>query len=145
MQAVGIDHVVLRVSDLERAVAFYRDVLGLAIDRRREGLGLVHMRAGPSLVDLVDVAGPLGQRGGGAAGPTGRNMDHLCLQIAGFDAEKIRAELEAAGTPPGTIASRYGANGDEVTIYLTDPDGNGLELRGAGPRPAVPGADPAQT
>ena len=70
MQAVGIDHVVLRVSDLERAVAFYRDVLGLAIDRRRENLGMVHMRAGPSLVDLVEVGGPLGRQGGAAPGPT---------------------------------------------------------------------------
>jgi glyoxylase I family protein len=134
MQAIGIDHVVLRVRDLERAVAFYRDVLGLAVDRVRDNLGMVHMRAGPSLVDLVDVNGPLGRQGGAAPGAEGRNMDHLCLQVAAFNPDTVRAELEAAGVTVGKITSRYGANGDEVTIYLTDPDGNGLELRGGASR-----------
>jgi len=131
MQAIGIDHVVLRVADLERSVAFYRDVLGLAVDRRRDDLGMIHMRAGPSLVDLVDVGGKLGLPGGAAAGAEGRNMDHLCLCIADFDADAVRAELEASGVPVGEIDTRYGASGEGVSVYLKDPDGNGLELRGA--------------
>ncbi|MGE3745292.1 MAG: VOC family protein [Sphingomonadaceae bacterium] len=130
MKAIGIDHLVLRVSDLERSVAFYRDVLGLTVDRRRNDLGLVHMRAGSSFIDLVDVTGKLGQRGGGAAGAECRNMDHLCLRVADFDETKITAELEAFSVPIGEIDIRYGANGDGVSIYLEDPDGNGLELRG---------------
>lgn len=84
MKAIGIDHVVLRVADLERAVAFYHDVLGLELDRRREELGLIHMRAGRSFVDLVSVTGKLGRAGGSAAGSDRRNMDHLCLVMAGF-------------------------------------------------------------
>lgn len=130
MQAIGIDHVVLRVTDLDRSVAFYRDVLGLSVDRVRENLGMVHMRAGPSLVDLVDVNSRLGQLGGAPPGAEGRNMDHLCIQVAAFDPETVRAELQAKGVTVGEIRRRYGANGEEVTVYLTDPDGNGLELRG---------------
>ena len=130
MQAIGIDHVVLRVTNLDRSVAFYRDVLGLSVDRVRENLGMVHMRAGPSLVDLVDVNSRLGQLGGAPPGAEGRNMDHLCIQVAAFDPETVRAELAAKGVQVGEIRRRYGANGEEVTVYLTDPDGNGLELRG---------------
>lgn len=130
MEAIGIDHVVLRVGDLERSVAFYRDVLGLTVDRRRDELGLVHMRAGASFVDLVDVAGKLGLPGGGVAGAKHRNMDHLCLRIADFDATKIAAELTEFGIPVGEIDARYGANGEGISVYLRDADGNGLELRG---------------
>ncbi|MEW9856343.1 VOC family protein [Novosphingobium sp. M1R2S20] len=130
MKAIGIDHVVLRVSDLERSMAFYRDVLGLTLDRRRDDLGLIHMRAGCSFVDLVDVAGELGQRGGSAAGAQRRNMDHLCLRVENFDETRIAAELEALGVTIGEVDVRYGATGDGVSMYLTDPDGNGVEIRG---------------
>lgn len=130
MKAIGIDHVVLRVSNLERSVAFYLDVLGLTLDRRRDDLGLIHMRAGCSFVDLVDLAGKLGQHGGVASGGQCRNMDHLCLRIENFDEDTIAAELEAAGISVGETGIRYGAKGDGVSIYLTDPDGNGIEVRG---------------
>lgn len=130
MEAVGIDHVVLRVGDLERSVAFYRDVLGLVVDRRRDDLGLVHMRAGASFVDLVEVAGKLGTAGGGMPGDKNRNMDHLCLRIADFEAAKIAEELAAHGIRVGEPDTRYGASGDGISIYLRDLDGNGLELRG---------------
>jgi glyoxylase I family protein len=131
MKAVGIDHVVLRVTDLERSIAFYRDILGLTVDRRRPDLGLIHMRAGASFIDLVDVAGDLGLTGGRAAGTQGRNMDHLCLRIGDMDVDGIVQNLEASGVPPGEIGHRYGADGDGLSVYLKDPDGNGLELRGA--------------
>lgn len=129
MQTTGIDHVVLRVRDLDRMIAFYRDVLGCEVAHRQDDLGLVHLRAGASLIDLVDVAGTLGRRGGGA--PTGEagNMDHLCLRVADFDVDAIRLELRAQGVEVGEIAERYGASGRATSIYLRDPEGNGLELR----------------
>ena len=53
-----IDHIVLRVTDLERSIRFYQAVLGCTLVKRREDLGMVHLRAGASMIDLVDVEGP---------------------------------------------------------------------------------------
>jgi glyoxylase I family protein len=58
-----IDHLVLRVRDLARSIRFYGQVLGCHVERQREHLGLAHLRAGASMIDLVDVAGKLGARG----------------------------------------------------------------------------------
>lgn len=125
----GIDHVVLRVTNMERAIAFYSGVLGCQVEHRQDTLGLVHLRAGTSLIDLVDVAGKLGRMGGSAPGPEGRNMDHLCLRIADFDVDRITSELAAKGVVIGETAQRFGSTGEATSIYLTDPEGNGLELR----------------
>jgi catechol 2,3-dioxygenase-like lactoylglutathione lyase family enzyme len=133
MRTIGIDHVVLRVRDLDRMVAFYEDVLGCRVVHRQDDLGLVHLRVGESLVDLVDVAGVLGMKGGPAPdadGNAGRNMDHLCLRVADFDAASIRQELQAQGVEVDEAAERYGASGKALSVYLRDPEGNGLELRG---------------
>jgi len=125
-----IDHVVLRVSDLESMTRFYCDVLGAGVARRRPDLGLIHLRAGASLVDLVAVDGPLGKPGGAAPGNEGRNMDHLCLRIEPFDQAAIVAHLAAHGVAVGEIGRRFGAEGMALSIYLTDPEGNVVELRG---------------
>jgi glyoxylase I family protein len=125
----GFDHVVLRVKDMERAIGFYSGVLGCQVVHRQDELGLVHLRAGTSLIDLIDVAGKLGHAGGRAPGPEGRNMDHLCLRIADFDVERITQELTSKGVAVGETARRYGSTGEATSIYLTDPEGNGLELR----------------
>lgn len=129
MQVVGIDHVVLRVTDLERMVDFYTRVLGCPVDHRQDALGLVHLRAGSSLIDLVDISGPLGGTHG-APHPDGRNMDHICLRVAAFDPDQIARELQAQGIEPGEIGLRYGSTGQATSLYLRDPEGNGLELRG---------------
>ena len=126
----GIDHLVLRVVNLERMIGFYCDVLGCSIERRREDLGLVHLRAGQSLLDLVPVDGYLGRKGGGAPGKEGRNLDHFCFRVEPFDELAIRQRLESAGVTIGETASRYGADGDGPSIYLTDPEGNTVELKG---------------
>lgn len=129
METIGIDHVVLRVHDLEKMARFYSRVLGCPVERRRDDLGMIHLRAGPSLIDLVAVDGKLGRAGGRAPGVEGRNMDHLCLRIADFDAQRIRRELEEAGVATGEQGVRHGASGSAVSLYLRDPEGNGLELR----------------
>ena len=126
-----IDHLVLRVKDLERATAFYRDVLGSELVRRRDDLGLMHLRAGASLIDLVSVDGPLGQKGGAAAGPEARNLDHLCLRIDPFDEAAIVAHLLACGVAPhGPAQNNFGAEGQGPSLYFSDPDGNTVELKG---------------
>lgn len=126
----NIDHVVLRVTDLERALRFYRDVLGCREERRRDDIGLIQLRVGAQLIDLVPVDSPLGRRGGAAPGSEGRNMDHLCLRLDPFEDPVIRAWLNAHGVAAGPTESRYGAEGFGPSIYLDDPDGNTIELKG---------------
>jgi glyoxylase I family protein len=126
----GIDHIVLRVRDPAAMERFYVEVLGLTVDRRQERLGLVQLRAGAQLIDLVDVAGMLGQMGGAPPGPEGRNLDHICLALEDFDLAAVEAHLTAHGVAVGESGRRYGATGFGVSLYLTDPEGNGLELRG---------------
>ena len=72
----------------------------------------------------------LGRQGGAPPGAEGRNLDHFCLNIEGFDPAEVEAHLKAHGITPGESGVRYGAGGFGVSIYLTDPEGNGLELRG---------------
>ncbi|MBS0244718.1 MAG: VOC family protein [Proteobacteria bacterium] len=126
----GLDHVVLRVSNVPMMRDFYCNVLGCRLEKVQAALGLYQLRAGTSLVDLVDINGEIGRKGGAAAGSEGRNMDHLCLRIEPFDPVAIRAHLVAHGFTPGDVASRYGADGQGPSIYLTDPEGNGVELKG---------------
>ena len=126
-----LDHVVLRVRDVSAMQAFYCDVLGCAVERRQEALGLVQLRAGRSLIDLVDVDGSIGRMGGAAPGAEGRNMDHLCLRAEPFDREAIVAHLQAHGVRIGDFGSRFGAEGVGPSQYLFDPEGNLVELKGA--------------
>lgn len=125
-----IDHLVLRVADPARMIAFYRDVLGCAIARRQDEIGLIQLAAGRSLIDLVDVAGKLGRMGGAAPGSEGRNLDHLCLRVEPFDEAAIRAHLARHGVAAGETASRFGAEGEGPSIYISEPEGNTVELKG---------------
>ena len=125
-----IDHVVIRARDPAALEAFYREVLGCTVERRQDGIGLVQLRAGASLIDLVDVNGKLGRMGGAAPGREGHNMDHLCLRIDPFDREAIAAHLQAHGVAVGDYGSRYGAEGEGPSQYLSDPEGNVVELKG---------------
>jgi glyoxylase I family protein len=130
-----IDHVVLRVRDGAAMQAFYCDVLGCSVERRQDDIGLIQLRAGESLIDLVPVDGKLGRMGGAAPGSEGRNMDHLCLRAEPFDREAIVAHLEAHGVRVGDFGSRYGAEGEGPSQYLFDPEDNLVELKGP-PDPA---------
>ena len=126
----ALDHVVLRVVDLDRARAFYGDVLGCAFEKWQEKFGLLQLRAGTSLIDLIAIDGPLGKAGGAAAGREGRNVDHFCLAIDPFEEGAIRAHLAAHGVECGEAVPRYGAEGVGPSLYITDPDGNVVELKG---------------
>jgi glyoxylase I family protein len=125
----GLDHLVLRVKDPAAMERFYVEVLGLTVERRQDAIGLLQLRAGAQLVDLVAVDGMLGKAGGAAPGETGRNLDHFCLNLEDFDLATVIAHLEAHGVAVGESGRRYGAGGFGVSLYLTDPEGNGLELR----------------
>lgn len=126
-----IDHVVFRVSDVERSIRFYEAVLGCSVERRRPDLGLVHLRAGSALIDLVDVAGKLGLRGGPAPGAEARNVDHVCLRIEPFDERALLEHLAACAVEPrGPVARNFGAEGVGPSLTIEDPDGNAIELKG---------------
>ena len=127
---LGIDHVVLRVTDMEAALRFYSDVIGCREERRVDDLGLVQLRAGRALIDLVAVDGRLGRAGGAPPGEEGRNMDHLALRIEDFDEAALRAHLTSHGVEVGEVATRYGAEGDGPSLYIRDTDGNTIELKG---------------
>jgi catechol 2,3-dioxygenase-like lactoylglutathione lyase family enzyme len=126
----GLDHLVLRVADIERSVAWYRGVLGCRVERVLPSIGLTQLRAGRALIDLVDINGPAGRQGGAAPGRKRRNLDHFCIQLEAFDEKRIGAHLRRRGVPPGEVARRYGALGHGPSMYLTDPDGNVVELKG---------------
>lgn len=115
----AIDHVVLRVRDLQRMVAFYTDVLGAEFVAHRPEFNMTHLRAGSSMIDIQ--AGDAG---------SGRNMDHFCLRVEPFIESEIVQHLRSHGVTVGDIKPRYGAEGNGVSIYLTDPEGNQVELKG---------------
>jgi glyoxylase I family protein len=125
----GIDHVVFRVVDLDRMARFYIDVLGARFEKHQEAAGLYQLRIGDALIDLVPVDGKLGAMGGAAPGAEGRNVDHVCFRVLPWDGDAILAELSGHGIE-GEIVSRYGAEGEGPSIYLHDPEGNMLELKG---------------
>ena len=114
-----IDHVVLRVRDMEKMVRFYCEVLGAEFVAFRPDFNMTHVRAGSSMIDMV------------AMDPgSGRNMDHFCLRVDPFSESEIVAHLKAHGVAVGDVKTRYGAEGNGASIYLTDPEGNQVELKG---------------
>jgi glyoxylase I family protein len=125
-----IDHLVLRVRDVDRMIRFYGEVLGCPVHRIDERIGLVQLRAGRGLIDLVPLDSELGRRGGAAPGVEGRNLDHFCLRVEDWNAAAITAHLRAHGVEPGPVAPRFGAEGLGPSLYVTDPEGNTVELKG---------------
>lgn len=125
-----LDHVVFRVRDVERMLDFYCRVLGCQPEKEQPEIGLWQLRAGDSLIDLVDVAGKLGRMGGAAPSEQGHNVDHVCLSVDGYDEVAIVNYLKAQDVRIGEIGMRYGAEGNGPSIYLHDPEGNMLELKG---------------
>jgi catechol 2,3-dioxygenase-like lactoylglutathione lyase family enzyme len=118
---------VVCVSDLDRALRFYTEVLGCKEERRVERIGLVQLRAGASMIDLQRVnPGPEESE---LTAPT-RNMDHFAIRIEPFDPPALRSHLQGFGIDPGEVVQRYGAEGDGPSVYITDPDGNTIELKG---------------
>ena len=125
-----IDHIVLRTQNPEDMVRFYSDVLGCKVERALPPeTGLVQLRAGQSLIDIVAVDSELGRAGGGPPSRTENNMDHFCLQIEPIKEHELCEWLAVQGISGGSFETRYGADGFGPSIYINDPDGNTIELR----------------
>ncbi|MBT2791670.1 MULTISPECIES: VOC family protein [Paraburkholderia] len=124
-----IDHVVIRASNVEVMARFYCEVLGCSLEKEQRELGLTQLRAGRSLIDLLQVGAKLDRPENGAVG-AGRNMDHVCLRVEPFDVDALKAHLSEHGARLGEQALRYGADGYGPSLYLFDPEGNMVELKG---------------
>ncbi|MFC1689826.1 VOC family protein [Pseudomonadota bacterium] len=125
-----IDHIVLRTSQTEAMVKFYSQVLGCRLERSLPAeTGLVQLRAGKSLIDLVAIESDLGRAGGGPPSATENNMDHFCLQIETISERRLRQWLHSHGVDADRFEVRYGAQGFGPSVYIRDPDGNTVELR----------------
>ena len=126
----GIDHIVLRTENLSSMLQFYTEVLNCPVERETSPeLGLTQLRAGSSLIDIVDVNSELGRMGGNAPGASGNNLDHFCLRLKSISEKALTAHLQEQGVSVGEFGSRYGAEGQGLSIYIQDPDGNTVELR----------------
>ncbi|MEZ5501664.1 MAG: VOC family protein [Halioglobus sp.] len=130
IEIAGLDHIVLRTTRMDDMLHFYSDVLGCRVERALPPeFGLVQLRAGSALIDLVAVDSALGRAGGGPPTRGGNNMDHFCLQIVALPEEEISRYLASHGVETGPFERRYGAQGFGNSVYLRDPEGNVVELR----------------
>lgn len=138
VNVTGLDHVVLRVADVAGCIDFYSTVLGCPLEQARPDIGLYQLRAGNSIIDLVGVDSPLGNNGGAAPGPEGHNLDHFCVRVDPFDEAAIRAHLAHHGVEAGPLANNWGGDGRGPSLYLQDPAGNTIELKGPPTHPYDP-------
>jgi catechol 2,3-dioxygenase-like lactoylglutathione lyase family enzyme len=125
-----IDHVVIRARNPEALMTFYGEVLGCPLEKEQTAIGLYQLRAGSSLIDIVAVDGELGRNFPRPPADDAPNMDHFCVQVEPWDADAILAHLRAHGVEAGDVVRRYGARGYGPSIYVTDPEGNTVELKG---------------
>lgn len=134
----SLDHIVLRVADVGRSIDFYTSVLGCSVEHDNTEIGLHQLRAGDSIIDLIDVAGVLGREGGAAPGPTAHNVDHFCVRIEPFEEDALRRHLAKHGVEAGRLYDNWGADGRGPSMYIKDPDGNTVELKGPPTQPYDP-------
>lgn len=129
-KVLGIDHIVIRTANIERMKSFYRDVLQCEIERDKTAeLGLLQLRAGSALIDLVSVSSELGKLGGAEPGLSGNNLDHFCLQLRAIEQQVLLSYLKQHQVVVDEFSERYGATGYGLSIYIKDPDGNTIELK----------------
>ncbi|QSX39128.1 VOC family protein [Shewanella sedimentimangrovi] len=113
----GLDHIVLLCADPLVMERFYVDVLGCSVARRT--VSLLQLRAGTALIDLKP-ATPL---------PVESRLDHFCLQYQPMSESALLAHLDAHKVPRGEFESRFGAQGQGLSLYIQDPEGNRIELK----------------
>lgn len=125
----GIDHVLLLVEGMKRAERFYTQVLGCVIESRLPQYGMLQLRAGAALIDLVDISA---KEGSWAVPPVagGRNLDHLCLALGAHDKVRLRTHLARHRVRVIEEGVHAGSRGESFSLYVRDPSGNVIELKG---------------
>lgn len=123
VRVLGFDHLVLKCTDVDRSLRFYRDELGLPVEReepwRQGAVPFPSVRIDPTtIIDLL------------AGAPEGANVDHFCVVIEPTDLVALAGggRFEVVAGP----ATRWGAQGNATSLYVRDPDGNVVELRSYG-------------
>ena len=124
-----MDHIVLRVKDVEESLRFYTEILGMESERVDQWrAGEIRFPSARINADtIIDFFGsdqePIGKEGV-------KNQDHYCMVIEKTDMEALKARFEAIGVDiqagPG---KRWGSHGDGISLYIYDPDNNVVELR----------------
>ena len=124
-----LDHIVLRVKDVETSLRFYTQVLGLPSERVEQWrAGEIRFPSARLNADtIIDFFAsdqkPIGREGA-------KNQDHFCMVIEPTDMEELKAKFEGIGVDiqagPG---KRWGSHGDGISLYIYDPDDNVVELR----------------
>jgi glyoxylase I family protein len=125
----GLDHVLLIVDGMEGTLDFYEGVLGCRLEKRYPQWGMAQLRAGDALINLVDIATEKGAWARPEAAG-GRNMDHLCIALGAHDEQALRDHLARHGIEIVEESWHAGARGESLSIYVQDPSGNTLELKG---------------
>jgi catechol 2,3-dioxygenase-like lactoylglutathione lyase family enzyme len=125
----GIDHILLLVNGMRPAVRFYRDVLGCKVEGALPQYGMLQLRAGSALIDLVDISA---EQAAWAVPPVagGRNLDHLCLALGPYDEAKLRRHLAQHRVQIIEEGVHGGSRGESLSLYVRDPSGNVIELKG---------------
>ena len=126
----GLDHLVLRTDRLQKMVKFYENVVGCKLERTVIESGLYQLRAGGSLIDLVDITGKNVDIEGQFPNENTFNLDHFCIRIEPWDEVDILKHLKRHNVNPHPISQRYGADGTGPSVYIKDPNGNTVELKG---------------
>ena len=126
----GIDHIVLRVRDIAKSIAWYECVLGAQQERYVSDINLHQLRLGAALIDLMPVCSDQKDNDKVVMKEPVTNMDHFCVLLDCFDEQRVRDHLKRCGVQSGNVERRYGALGYGPSMYITDPDGNTVELKG---------------
>jgi glyoxylase I family protein len=124
----GLDHVLLIVEGMQRALGFYRGVLGCEVLAALPQFGMVELVAGAAGIDLVDVADPAGAWARPSVGG-GRNLDHVCVAVSGCGAEDLRRHFAAHGVEIVEERREIDARGESFSVYVKDPSGNVVEVK----------------
>ena len=114
----GLDHIVLRTGHIEQMQTFYCDVLGCQVEKINKAIGLIHLRAGDHLIDLLHVDHP----------STGKNLEHFCLRIQSFNYLLLQKHFQEHGIETVCYGTRYSGLGHGFSFYVSDPDGNEIEF-----------------
>lgn len=126
-----LDHIVIRTAKIKEMVDFYCFTLGCTINRDKlKEHGMIQLNAGESLIDLLDANSEVGKKGGDAPDPNARNMDHFCILLDHFDEVEIKLQLKKFGVEFSDVQMRFGATRYGPSIYIYDPDGNKVEIKG---------------
>ena len=119
----ALDHIALRVQNVEAALSFYAGLLGLPTERvelwRDNQVPFPSVRLNrDTLIDLMEGVS------------AGSDLDHYCLVIEATDMVALKARFEAVGVVVQEgPATRWGAHGEGTSLYVLDPDGHVVELR----------------